>query len=293
MKSKNISGGISVIFFLAIVLALSTLYVPIKSIISFNNTTDVEGDSFVPLPYEDELALSDVFDENVLGAQPEGTVKVPVLMYHNIASVPSRGSASYRGLFVSPSVFRQQMKYLKDNNYKTLTPAEFFEILKSGKNPRQKSVLITFDDGSRGQYKYAYPVLKKYKMTATFYIIAERSPIKIKEIREMARNGMIIDSHTSTHRDLKRLKGTKNLDFELRKSKRTLRNITNQGVVSIAYPGCVADSRTFKIVKEAGYKVGFSCGSSIYHRYRNRYYLSRVHVYSNMSSFKKMLNSGM
>lgn len=248
-------------------------------------------EKFTPMPYEflDESNS----EQEVLGVQPEGTVKVPVLMYHNIARVPSKGSANYRGLFVSPSMFAQQMKYLKDNGYKTLTPDEFFTILKSGKNPKQKSVLITFDDGSRGQYRYAYPVLKKYKMTATFYIIADRSPIKTKELKEMAKNGMVINSHTSTHRDLKRLKGEKNFKYELRSSKKKLEGITGKTAVSIAYPGCAADSKTFNLLKGYGYQIGFSCGRSIYHRYKNRYYLSRVHVYSNMESFKRALTRGL
>jgi len=249
------------------------------------------SDEYSPLPYEfvEEFGA----EEEVLGAQPDGTVKIPVLMYHNIATVPTKGSASYRGLFVSPSMFAQQMKYLKDNGYKTLTPEEFVAILKSGKNPKQKSVLITFDDGSRGQYKYAYPVLKKYKMTATFYIIADRSPINKKELRDMVKNGMIIDSHTSTHRDLKRLKGDNNFRYELKTSKKTLEGITGQKIVSIAYPGCVADKRTLDVLKGYGYQVGFSCGRSIYHRYKNRYYLSRVHVYSNMDSFKRAITKGL
>jgi len=249
-------------------------------------------DSYSPLPYEFVEENSDL-EEEVLGAQPDGTVKIPVLMYHNIAAVPTKGSASYRGLFVSPSMFKQQMKYLKDNGYKTLTPTEFVEILKSGKNPKQKSVLITFDDGSRGQYLYAYPVLKKYKMTATFYIIADRSPIKKKELREMVKNGMVVDSHTSTHRDLKKLKGEKNFKYELKSSRKKLESITEQPIVSIAYPGCVADKRTFDVLKEYGYKVGFSCGRSIYHKYKNRYYLSRVHIYSNMDSFKRAITKGL
>jgi len=248
-------------------------------------------DDFTPMPYElfDELNN----EQEVLGAQPEGTVKIPVLMYHNIAGVPRKGSANYRGLFVSPSMFAQQMKYLKDNGYKTLTPTEFATILKSGKNPKQKSVLITFDDGSRGQYLYAYPVLKRYKMTATFYIIADRSPIKNKELREMAKNGMIIDSHTSTHRDLKRLKGEKNFVFELRSSKKKLEGITGQAIVSIAYPGCAADSKTFNLLKGYGYQIGFSCGKSIYHKYKNKYFLSRIHIYSDMASFTRALTRGL
>ena len=246
-------------------------------------------DHFTPTPYE----YLEVNEPDVLGENTEPTVKIPVLMYHNIAPVPRTGSVNYRGLFVSPSMFEKQMKYLKENGYKTLTPQEFYDILKSGKNPHKKSVLITFDDGSRGQYRYAYPVLKKYKMTATFYIIADRSPIKKSELKEMVKDGMIVDSHTSTHRDLKKLQGTKNFKFQLVDSKEKLEKTTGQEIVSIAYPGCVADKRSFDIIKKNGYLLGFSCGRTIMHRYSRRFYLSRVHVYSDMERFKKALTKGL
>ena len=162
---------------------------------------------------------------------------LPVLMYHNIAAVPTKGSSSYKGLFVSPSMFAQQMKYLHDNGYTTITPSQFYTYLKAGKTPNDKLVLITFDDGSEGQYKYAYPVLKQYHMTATFYIIADRSPINKKQLKEISDNGMVIESHSSTHPDLSKIKNTKTLIYEILTSKNTLQKITGKTIVSIAYPG--------------------------------------------------------
>jgi len=109
----------------------------------------------------------------------------------------------------------------------------------------------------------------------------------------MSKNGMIIDSHTSTHKDLKKLKGDKNLKYQLVTSKRSLEAITGKEIVSIAYPGCVADERSFSIVERKGYKLGFSCGRGIYHTFKNRFYLSRVHIYSNIESFKKAITKGL
>jgi len=109
----------------------------------------------------------------------------------------------------------------------------------------------------------------------------------------MHKAGMIIDSHTTMHEDLKRVKSTKQLKYELVSSKKALEAVTHQTIVSIAYPGCVADNRTFKIIKANGYKLGFSCGSGIDHFYKNRYYLSRVHVFNDMYRFKKALSWGL
>lgn len=250
-------------------------------------------DNYTPTPVENSDVVLEPTSQDVLGVQSYGSVKIPVLMYHNIDAVPKKGSSTYKNLFVTPSMFEQQMKYLKAQGYKTLTPDEFYTILISGKTPKQKVVLITFDDGSKGQYKYAYPILKKYGMTATFYIIADKSPITAKQLKEMSSNGMVIDSHTSTHRDLSKLKKQSDLKYELVNSKTKLEKITGKTIESLAYPGCVGYKQSVKILQQAGYKMAFSCGKSITQNYSYRYNLSRVHVFNNMSTFKQILVKGL
>lgn len=235
-------------------------------------------------------------ETNVKGVtfvQPKGTVKVPVLMYHQIGAMPKSGSSFYKGLYVTPYMFEQQMKFLSENNYHTLTPQEFYDILKSGKNPKNKSVLITFDDGSYGQFKYAYPILKKYKQTATFYIVSQRSPISTTQLKRMSANGMVIDSHTVLHEDLRALNSKKQIKYEVNTSKNQLEYVTGKKIVSIAYPGCVADGDVFNQVASSGYLLGFSCGSTIYHYYSHRFYLSRIHVFNTLTSFRRALEIGL
>jgi hypothetical protein len=52
----------------------------------------------------------------------------------------------------------------------------------------------------------------------------------------------------------------------------------------------VADSQALGYVGSAGYKLGFSCGKSIDHRFSKRLTLSRLHAFNDMESFKKALS---
>ena len=96
----------------------------------------------------------------------------------------------HSSLALSRSIFKMQMKYLKNKGYKTLNCTELYLWRKGKIKLTKKSVLITFDDGYIGQEKYAMPILKKYNFKATAFIIRkltynnEKDIIKIEEFFE-------------------------------------------------------------------------------------------------------------
>lgn len=77
---------------------------------------------------------------------------IPVLMYHSISN--NKGSK----LFMPVDKFAQQMKYLNDNGYVTLTTEEVLAFFTRDMPIPKKSVLITFDDGYSDNYTNAFPV---------------------------------------------------------------------------------------------------------------------------------------
>lgn len=92
---------------------------------------------------------------------------IPVLMYHK--THPSEPNF----LNVPPEMLRKQWTYLKSKGYKAVHLQEFIDIVTGTKPlPKEKIVLITFDDGYLNNYEYAYPLLKDFNWCATFFIIA-------------------------------------------------------------------------------------------------------------------------
>lgn len=222
--------------------------------------------------------------------QARGTVRIPIFMYHRIEPVPVGQDKFKTGLYVDPVDFEKQMAYLVKKNYKTINSLEYYNLLKAGKNPVQKTVMITFDDGSLGQYTTAYPILKKYGLTAVFYIISQRSGINGTQAREMSDNGMEIGSHSARHPDLTKVTDPAQLSSEIISSKYALQSATGKTVSSFCYPGCGYNATVLSYVGSAGYITATSCGSKIDNYPAHAYTLSRVHAFGDMQSFKNLLS---
>ena len=98
--------------------------------------------------------------------------RVAVLCYHNISTSDEKQNfPDEQDWTITVENFEEQLKYLQRNNYKTLTMDEFYKWKQGEINVPYKSVLITFDDGFLSNYQYAFPLLKKYNMNATVFIV--------------------------------------------------------------------------------------------------------------------------
>lgn len=223
-------------------------------------------------------------------AQAKGTVRLPIFMYHQIAPVPAGQNQFRSGLYVDPLDFEKQMAYLVKKNYKTISAQEYANILKTGKNPTQKTAMLTFDDGALNQYTTGYPILKKYGLTGVFYIISQRSGINQAQTKEMSDNGMDIGSHSAHHPDLTKVSDPSQLSAEIISSKSALQNATGKAVTSFCYPGCGYNGQTLSYVASAGYTIAVSCGSTIDNYPGHVLTLSRVHAFGSMDSFKNLLS---
>lgn len=255
----------------------------------------INGTSYVyPVPLSKEFPVDDnnfsIEYDVAPTEQSRNSVRVPILMLHRIEPMPTNASSFVQGLYITPETFEKQLAYLVKKNYKTLTSQEFYDLLSTGNNPSQKSIMLTFDDSTYGQYTNGFPLLKKYGLTGIFYIPSNKTTISYDQLREMAREGMIIESHSATHIDLAKENSPERLYSEIVGSRNTLKSVTGQPVITISYPGCVADSQAYPYVSQAGYLLGTSCGKSIDHYFKKRLSLSRVHVFNDMEDFKNLLS---
>lgn len=101
-------------------------------------------------------------------------LKIAVLGYHSFYKYQSE--LKEESEFINDiNVFEEEMKYLHDHNYKTLTLDEFYKWKKGEIKVPRKSVLITFDDGYLSNYMYAFDVLKKYNLNAVVFYVGKKA----------------------------------------------------------------------------------------------------------------------
>src|SRR6202012_3616560 len=86
-----------------------------------------------------------------------------IVTYHDIAVKGTQYT-------VTPAAFAAQMRVLHDSGWHTLPAAQFAAWLHGAPLP-PRSLLLTFDDGARGVYRYADPVLRHYGLHGIAFLI--------------------------------------------------------------------------------------------------------------------------
>lgn len=188
---------------------------------------------------------------------------LPILLYHHIAPEWE----------IQPADFEKHLIFLRKNNYQTIFVTDFIDCLKGKKEIDWPAVAITFDDGYYDNWHYVFPLLKKYQVKATIFVVTgkikeERSylpdPRKEewvpdnfltwKEMKEMVVSGLVsIQSHTHTHRDFQETKPYHNLAEELSLSKNLIEQNLNQTCSVISWPWGEYSSGMIKAARECGY----------------------------------------
>lgn len=109
------------------------------------------------------------------GTNPQPVHSVPVIMYHNFVSDLDRKNGVEFGEYaMTPADFEADLQWLRSSGYTAITSDDLLEYLYGEKPLPAKPIIISIDDGSKGVFDNAWPLLKKYNMKADFNIVGER-----------------------------------------------------------------------------------------------------------------------
>ncbi|MCI8347653.1 MAG: polysaccharide deacetylase family protein [Bacilli bacterium] len=221
----------------------------------------------------------------------KGGQKIPVLNYHFFYDT----NTDYCGENICLDIknFKEQLEYLKNNQYKTLTIEEYRSWMYQEIELPDKSVLITIDDGAFGTGRHngnkLIPILEEYKMHATLFLIAGWW-----DINNYSSPNLDIESHTydmhntgSCGRAQVICASHDELLSDLQKSISVIGHNT-----AFCFPFYSYDEKSINVVKEAGFKLSFVGGNRKSSRSDNKYKIPRYPIYkhTSMEQFIHMVN---
>lgn len=211
------------------------------------------------------------------------TLRVPILMYHYVSEPPEDADEYRRDLSVPPVRFRQQMQYLDDNGF---TPIDFYDMslaITAKKGLPEKPIILTFDDGYVDNYHNAFPILREFGFTGTFFVVTEFVDRQLPGymtwpmIEEMAAAGMGIEPHSRTHRDL-REQSRDTLVWEILGSQQTIAAHVDYTPRYFCYPGGRYDEDTIAVLQELGFWGAVTTAGGRWHGYEDRFEWTRLRI---------------
>ncbi|HPJ12106.1 MAG TPA: polysaccharide deacetylase family protein [Caldisericia bacterium] len=208
-----------------------------------------------------------------------------VLNYHDICK---DGNVFSR----SPDQFKADMEYLLENDFQFVSPTLYLSHIEGRADLPPKPVLITFDDGLKGVYTYAYPVLKELGLSGFFFLLVSRVGttehyVSWDECMEMQSSRVFsIESHTlNSHYFVDDTEGrhaalisrmplpdgtvesvaqySKRVSEDLLMSKQIIEEKIQKKVHFLAIPFGYGNNDLNKIVRNQGYKGTFNSGGGV------------------------------
>jgi len=231
---------------------------------------------------------------------PDGifrTARVPILMYHYISVPPAGADALRRDLSVSPQTFEEQLRYLKDNGYETISLYDLNRHLQLGNPLPEKPVILTFDDGYRDNFEFAFPLLVKYGFTGVFLLTTapidqgNDAYLTWPQVALMSQMGMDMEPHSYTHPNL----SGQPLDYvvwQVIGSKEAIEERTGKTCRFFAYPSGEYDQQVVDVLRSAHFWGALAVRSGTTHSSDGMFDLARIRIRGadTLESFARKLN---
>ena len=224
---------------------------------------------------------------------------VPVLVYHRLAAKVDEASIEVPTVRVGD--FERQIQHLVESGYGATS---LRELTQSGGGQRERSIVITFDDGWGSTLTYALPILERHGLTATLFPTTDPRASVFARWRELdqplgpddwaalAAAGWEIGSHTCTHPPLVECRSDELME-ELTSSRCAIEAAVGAKVEFLATPFGLSNWRVERAARSAGYR-GMCPGSAGLCRWgQPAFQLRRVGVPTHISlpSYSQLLTS--
>lgn len=218
---------------------------------------------------------------------------IPVLGYHGVVSDKEKKEKySSNQYFMSESEFEKQMKYLYDHDYQCLTMQEVNDYYHKKIKVKQKSVCLTFDDGYKNFNTVVKPILQKYNLKATCFVIGYKTTLN--NPLYLQKEDLINDEYVEYYSHSYNLHHIAHLPYQKLIETLTVEEIAedfqlNKDIVSsdyFAFPYGVSCENAKTYLQNSSVKLAFGYNQNRTMTTKdNQYLLPRYLVFSNIPMF--------
>jgi len=229
--------------------------------------------------------------------------QVAVLVYHNIVQNEEAKLNDHDTL--TTKEFDEQLKYLSNNGYTTISLDELYSWKKGEIDIPEKSVVITFDDGY-SSFKYiAQPILQKYDFKAACFLIGnitvpttpeydegKYTTIGLDEVNNISEN-IIYGSHTfnlHNHTTEGRPIVTQKTYEEVKEDTKKF-NVELFDAKYLAYPYYTYTKDLVKVLEEENYRLAFAGEEEMATKNVNNYKIPRISAIKSIEEFKEIFET--
>ena len=135
-------------------------------------------------------------------------VKIPILLYHDfVTTVPDSDPDNFNYIN-TPQSYEENIKVLLENGYTFISFQELNDANNGKISLPEKPILVTFDDGYARNYENIFPILKKYNVKVSIFVVTDKIGKEVdgkkylswEQCREMQDSGLVeIFSHSRRH----------------------------------------------------------------------------------------------
>ena len=248
--------GLVPVSFLVLILILAGIYFSPEEIARKYNPLDATKTAPSPTPTPTPRPLT-FAEMNVLYGP---CTYLPTLMYHHIQDMELAKTKNQQNLTVDTKTFKEQMQYLKDKGYQTLTMADLVNFFDNGAQTPKKSVLLTFDDAYDDFYLDALPVLKEFGFAATVFtpsgLVNNPGYLSWDQISEAQGANIFFANHTWSHKSMKSDGSIDEKEISTADMQLSERGLNSSKI--FAYPYGLTSSVAEQILSKYGYKAAFT-----------------------------------
>ena len=226
-------------------------------------------------------------------------VKIPILLYHDfVTTVPDSDPDNFNYIN-TPQSCEENIKVLLENGYTFISFQELNDANNGKIDLPEKPILISMDDGYYSNYEYIFPILKKYNVKASIFVVTDKIGKEIdgkkylnwEQCIEMQNSGLVeIFSHSKKHVFYDRLPARAIRDDVKESYKIIEENLGKKDLKVFAYPYGAYTKETVWTLKLNGidmqvYDIGMNHSNNF-----NNDYIKRINIPCEMTG-AEIINS--